>query len=101
MDYLCFADWPIYAWQYSAETTSEVQEWDLWLVLSHHVGRITYRGDHKGRTPAELRTWQDIPPEVVQWVASRWRYPGRQRKAPKYASRSTPPTKRAPWPKHK
>lgn len=74
-DYLCFSDWPGYAWRYSAQTTKVAQEWDLWVVRSDRVGRITYRWDHRGKTPAELRTWQDIPPGAALHIASRYHKP--------------------------
>lgn len=80
-NYLCFSDWPVYAWTYSAGTTWVRQEWDLWVVRSDCVGRITYRFDMKGQQPAELRTWQDIPPESIAYVATREHRPRRTRKA--------------------
>lgn len=77
-DYLCFCEWPGFGWALSAAVTDKTQEWDLWTVRSDLVpGRLTYRSDHKGQTPAELRAWQDIPLNAVAYVASKWHRPGR------------------------
>lgn len=78
--YTCWGDWPVFAWTYSAAQTSKRQLWDLWVVRSDRVGTITYRGDMRGQSPAELRTWQDIPASALAWVAEREHIPKRTRK---------------------
>lgn len=80
-NYLCFGTWPGFAWNYSAGTTRTRQTWDLYVIRAEAVpGRITWRQDHKGQTPAELRAWQDIPAEAVLYIASREHKPRTRKK---------------------
>lgn len=78
-DYLCYSDSPSFGWAYSANTTTEEQEWDLWMVWSTSLPDLKKRFDHKGRRPAEYRSKRHVPKSEIWHVGSRTMAPRKRR----------------------